>query len=122
MREARSWNANSSPAFPNVFHSDFEAWCHYLPEINCRPCVGDPWLFGNFLDNELDWWGRRPGDAWIEEKSGAFLGVVAPRFAPVNARFWRNDQGGCHPDASWPVERKLGPGETLRPKRQRMTE
>ncbi len=45
-------------AFPNVFHPDFEAFCRYQARQVCTPHVGDPWLFGYFLDNELDWWGH----------------------------------------------------------------
>lgn len=45
-------------AFPNVFHPDFEAFCRYRAHQVCMPHVGDPWLFGYFLDNELDWWGH----------------------------------------------------------------
>ncbi len=45
-------------AFPNVFHPEFEQYCRYRVEQRCRPWVGDPWLFGYFLDNELAWWGR----------------------------------------------------------------
>ncbi|HID22953.1 MAG TPA: hypothetical protein EYP14_11215, partial [Planctomycetaceae bacterium] len=45
-------------AFPNVFHPDFESFCLYRARQVCGPYVGDPWLFGYFLDNELAWWGR----------------------------------------------------------------
>jgi hypothetical protein len=60
-------------------------------------------------------WGRRSGDAWIDETNNAFIGMVAPRYAPLKARFWLNDHGGQHPDAHWPVGRILAPGETLTP-------
>ena len=30
----------------------------YQAEKVCRASVGDPWLFGYFIDNELAWWGR----------------------------------------------------------------
>ena len=62
-------------------------------------------------------WGRRPGDAWIEESSGAFVGVFAPPYAPVKAHFWVSEHGGYHPDAQWPIERRLGSGELLTPDR-----
>ena len=44
-------------AMPNVFHPDFERYCVYLARGQCASSVGDPWLFGYFLDNELKWWG-----------------------------------------------------------------
>ena len=44
-------------AFPNVFHPDFEKTCDELARKRCAPNVGDPWLVGYFLDNELRWWG-----------------------------------------------------------------
>lgn len=45
-------------AFPNVFHPDFEAFCHYRARQFCAPNRNDPWLVGYFIDNELAWWGR----------------------------------------------------------------
>ncbi|MDZ7617479.1 MAG: hypothetical protein U1E05_10770, partial [Patescibacteria group bacterium] len=45
-------------AFPNVFHPQFGDYCRHRVELQCRPWVGDPWLFGYYLDNELAWWGR----------------------------------------------------------------
>jgi hypothetical protein len=54
-------------AFPNVFHPDFEAFCRYRAHQVCRPHVGDPWLFGYFLDNELDWWGHSNPDTGLFE-------------------------------------------------------
>jgi len=44
-------------AFPNVFHPDFEKACDELARKRCAPNLGDPWLVGYFLDNELRWWG-----------------------------------------------------------------
>ena len=44
-------------AFPNVFHPDFEKTCDELARKRCAPNLGDPWLVGYFLDNELRWWG-----------------------------------------------------------------
>lgn len=44
-------------AFPNVFHPDFEKTCDELARKRCAPHLGDPWLVGYFLDNELRWWG-----------------------------------------------------------------
>ena len=44
-------------AFPNVFHPDFGKACDELARKRCAPNLGDPWLVGYFLDNELRWWG-----------------------------------------------------------------
>jgi hypothetical protein len=60
-------------------------------------------------------WGRLPGDAWFDHTAKAFIGVTAPRGAPLKARFWLNEHGGQHPDAHWPVGNTLAPGETLSP-------
>ncbi len=61
-------------AFPNVFHPDFERFCRYRAERECRPHADDPWLFGYFLDNELAWWGRSWGDHGLE--TGLFDAVM----------------------------------------------
>ena len=60
-------------------------------------------------------WGRLPGDAWLDETAGAFLGITAPKGMNGKAYFWLNEHGGHHPDARWELERTLAPGETLRP-------
>jgi hypothetical protein len=52
-------------AFPNVFHPDFEKFCRYRAQTACAPHVGDPWLFGYFLDNELAWWGQSDVDTGL---------------------------------------------------------
>ncbi|MFW5693278.1 MAG: hypothetical protein ACOCWL_03590, partial [Thermoguttaceae bacterium] len=52
-------------AFPNVFHPKFDDYVRYRVEQTCRPWVGDPWLFGYFLDNELAWWGRGDVDTGL---------------------------------------------------------
>ena len=44
-------------AFPNVFHPDFEKRCDELARKRCAHNIGDPWLVGYFIDNELRWWG-----------------------------------------------------------------
>ena len=52
-------------ALPNMFHSDFSAWCDYVASRKCAPNRDDPWLFGYFLDNELAWWGRGARDTGL---------------------------------------------------------
>ncbi len=44
--------------FPNVFDPRWEAYCSQLARRVCRPQKDDPWLFGYFLDNELEWYGK----------------------------------------------------------------
>lgn len=52
-------------SFPNVFHPDFEAYCHFRAKKSCTPNRNDPWLFGYFIDNELAWWGRGGSDTGL---------------------------------------------------------
>ncbi|MGQ9730091.1 MAG: beta-galactosidase [Candidatus Zipacnadales bacterium] len=44
--------------FPNVFHPKWEEYCDKLARRACEPNREDPWLFGYFLDNELEWYGK----------------------------------------------------------------
>lgn len=68
-------------SFPNVFHPDFEAYCHYRARKSCVPNRNDPWLFGYFIDNELAWWGRGGSDTGlfdaVMKKSPAHSAKVA---------------------------------------------
>ena len=86
-------------AFPNVFHPDFEKFCRYRAQTACAPHVGDPWLFGYFLDNELAWWGQGDVDTGLFEavmrKSAqhtaklALRDLLAQRYDKDIARFNR---------------------------------
>ncbi|HIE09947.1 MAG TPA: DUF4861 domain-containing protein, partial [Armatimonadetes bacterium] len=44
--------------FPNVFNPKFERFCDIRARELCLPARDDPWLFGYFLDNELEWFGK----------------------------------------------------------------
>jgi len=44
--------------FPNVFHPRWEEFCRWKARNMCAPLREDPWLFGYFLDNELEWYGK----------------------------------------------------------------
>ena len=44
--------------FPNVFSAKWEAYCDHRARQTCRENRDDPWLFGYFLDNELEWYGK----------------------------------------------------------------
>ncbi|MBC7286755.1 MAG: hypothetical protein H5T86_01680 [Armatimonadetes bacterium] len=51
--------------FPNVFSPNWPRWCDKQAWKICRPNREDPWLFGYFLDNELEWWGKGGGDVGL---------------------------------------------------------
>ena len=44
--------------FPNVFNPSFAEYCEEKARAQCAPLKDDPWLFGWFLDNELEWFGK----------------------------------------------------------------
>ncbi|MBD3174299.1 MAG: hypothetical protein GF320_03895 [Armatimonadia bacterium] len=44
--------------FPDVFHPDWEPFCRFLARQYTAEFLGDPWLLGYFLDNELEWYGK----------------------------------------------------------------
>ncbi len=44
--------------FPDVFSPRFEAWCDLTARQLLASNVNDPWIFGTFIDNELEWFGK----------------------------------------------------------------
>jgi hypothetical protein len=44
--------------FPNVFSPKWPAYCDRRAREACAEKKNDPWLFGYFLDNELEWYGK----------------------------------------------------------------
>ena len=54
--------------FPNVFSPKFEEYCDIRAREICSEARDDPWLFGYFLDNELEWFGKvhRPWGIFAE--------------------------------------------------------
>jgi hypothetical protein len=54
--------------FPNVFSPKFERYCDVRAREICSEAKDDPWLFGYFLDNELEWYGKthRPWGIFTE--------------------------------------------------------
>ena len=62
-------------------------------------------------------WGRAPGDAWIDEKAGAFWGLTTDDTGVMKIHFWLDDRGGQHPDARHELTKALAPGETYYPPR-----
>jgi len=51
--------------FPNVFSPQWEEHCDRTAAAQCAPNVGDSWLLGYFLDNELEWYGKTGTEAGI---------------------------------------------------------
>jgi len=56
----REWIAEpiNWTGFPDVFSEEFEAYCGFVASGLTGRHRGDPWLFGYFLDNELEWFGK----------------------------------------------------------------
>ena len=55
--------------FPNVFSPGFEAYCDKICAAKCAPAADDPWLFGYFIDNELEWYGKSHSNAGLFEET-----------------------------------------------------
>jgi len=55
--------------FPNVFSPGFEAYCDKVCAMRCAPNADNPWLFGYFIDNELEWYGRSHSNAGLFEET-----------------------------------------------------
>jgi len=51
--------------FPNVFSPDWPRWCDKLAYRFAKANREDPWLFGYFLDNELEWFGKSGKDCGL---------------------------------------------------------
>ncbi len=45
--------------FPDVFSPRWESHCRLVARRMARESKGDPWCIGTFLDNELEWYGKR---------------------------------------------------------------
>lgn len=55
--------------FPDVFHPRFQTWCDQQARRMCRPNRTDPWLFGYFLDNELEWFGKNGSETGLVDEA-----------------------------------------------------
>lgn len=55
--------------FPNVFSPDWPRHCEVLARRKCAPLKDDPWLIGYFLDNELEWYGKKWSPRGIFEET-----------------------------------------------------
>lgn len=51
--------------FPNVFSPKWPRYCDRRARQLCAESRNDPWLFGYFLDNELEWYGKTWGDGGL---------------------------------------------------------
>jgi agarase len=86
--------------FPNVFSPRWEAYCDQRARKQCEPHRHDPWLFGYFLDNELEWYGKthtewglfdeamkKPADHTAKQ---AAIGLLRDRYETIAAlnRAW----------------------------------
>ncbi len=78
--------------FPNVFSPKWPLYCDKRARKICSQVKGDPWLFGYFLDNELEWYGKshrewglfdealkKPADHTGKQAALAFLRERYPR-------------------------------------------
>lgn len=45
--------------FPNVFSPRWERYCRAVARRLAEKNRGDPWCLGTFIDNELEWYGKR---------------------------------------------------------------
>ncbi len=45
--------------FPDVFSPHWESHCRIAARKLARESRGDPWCIGTFIDNELEWYGKR---------------------------------------------------------------
>jgi hypothetical protein len=57
--------------FPNVFSPRWAKWCDQIARRACKSNRDDPWVYGYFIDNELEWWGKDGGEvglAWEAAK------------------------------------------------------
>ncbi len=83
--------------FPDVFHPDWEPYCRFVAKQYTREFLGDPWLVGYFLDNELEWYGkagflvddvfRLPADAPAKQALVEHLRGVYDDVAALNRAF-----------------------------------
>lgn len=71
--------------FPDVFDPDFEQSCLDRARVACLPNVGDPWLVGYYLDNELEWWGKHDHPWGLAEGAWELPADAAGKRALVSA-------------------------------------
>ena len=55
--------------FPNVFSPRWPQYCDRVARRLCTESKNDPWLFGYFLDNELEWYGKSHTETGLFEEA-----------------------------------------------------
>jgi hypothetical protein len=57
----REWicEPDSWTGFPDVFSPHWESHCRITARETIRDSRGDPWCIGTFIDNELEWYGKK---------------------------------------------------------------
>ena len=81
--------------FPDVFNPGFAQECGKIAKEKCTPLRNDPWLFGWFLDNELEWFGKnftptgladetiaRPADSFAKQ---ALIDLLEKRYDDIES-------------------------------------
>ena len=81
--------------FPNVFSSKWAAYCDHRAREQCAAHRDDPWLFGYFLDNELEWYGKTYTDWGLFDEAmkkppehtakQAAIGLLRERYGAIGA-------------------------------------
>jgi hypothetical protein len=67
------------------------------------------------LDAAPRLWDSVEGDAWLDEKAGAFWGLAVDDGDPLKIQFWLDEGKQQHPDAELTLKRQLARRETYRP-------
>ncbi|MBP6963889.1 MAG: beta-galactosidase [Armatimonadetes bacterium] len=79
--------------YPNVFNPAFLKHCEEKAQKECAPSKDDPWLFGWFIDNELEWFGKDGSDTGVateaikcpaaNEGKKALVGVLKKKYPTI---------------------------------------
>ncbi|MGE4490279.1 MAG: hypothetical protein AB7E95_12125 [Kiritimatiellales bacterium] len=46
-------------------------------------------------------WGMPPSSCWMDDRNDLFFGAVAAKNSGIQVRFWKDQNGGAHPDAKF---------------------
>ena len=81
--------------FPDVFNPEFQTFCEQQAEAQCAKLKDDPWLFGYFLDNELEWLGKFGSELALAEEAikkpaddpakKAFVELLKAKYSTIKA-------------------------------------
>lgn len=80
--------------FPDVFSPGFVEYCQKAAKDACAPKKDDPWLFGWFIDNELEWYGKKHSETGLAEETialpatshakKALIGMLKQRYGSIH--------------------------------------